>query len=104
MSFLKRLFGGGGSAATPQGTVNVYVKVRRTGEVVPLRLRRGYDISEGDDGRLFARKTVMGKRSFERVEATIYFDKNNRVTEAELPGGELSDEGAYLEQQENAQN
>lgn len=99
MDFLKRFFGGGGSAADDGMTVMVYIKITRTGEIVPLRLRRGYDISQSDDGRHFARKLVMGKRSFERVEAELYFNAQGKVVDAELSGGELVSAEEYYDQQ-----
>lgn len=103
MGFLKRIVeaftGGGSSAPEDRSGVYVYIKIRRTGEIVQIRLNKGNEISQDDDGRLFVRKLVMGQRSFERIEATIYFDSSYRVTEADLAGGELSDREAYSAQQ-----
>jgi hypothetical protein len=104
MGFLKRIVeaftgGGGSSSSEDHGGEYVYIKIRRTGEIVQLRINKGNEISQDDDGQLFVRKLVMGQRSFERIEATIYFDSSYRVKDADLPGGELSDRDAYLAQQ-----
>jgi len=105
MSFLKKLAGlfGGGGAPADRGFF-VYIKIQRTGEVVRLRLRPGYDLSIADDGKPFARKVIIGQRGFERVDAELYFDKNYNLVNAEISGGELSDEEAYFAQQEAAPN
>lgn len=103
MGFLKKLVGaltGGGGAAQDDSGVYVYVKVKRSGEIVRLRLMPGYDISKNEDGRFFSRKMVMGGRSFERVDATFYFDKSYKLVEADTPGGEIVDEEAYQEQED----
>jgi hypothetical protein len=100
MSFLKRLFGSrGGSGSRDQG-IYVYIKIRRSGEVVRLRINKLNDLSRNDDGQLFVRKLVMGTRSFERVEAMLYFDDSYHLKDAELVGGELAAEADYLAQQD----
>jgi len=103
MGFLGRLFGGRKPPSTPQNGVPVYVRIKRTGEVVPVWLRRGYDISIGDDGELFANKLVMGRRSMDKVEATFYFDKTYRFLRADLSGGgEMATADDYQAQQNSA--
>jgi len=100
MGFLKKLFGGGGDSGGQDGGIYAYIKLNRSGEIVRLRLTVGYEISRDDDGVLFTRKLVMGSRTFEKAEATLYFDDQYRVTGADISGGELSDEAEWLAQQE----
>lgn len=96
MSFLKKLFGG---PRPGDDAIYVYIKIRRTGEIAKLRIHKGNDLSRDDEGRLFVRKMVMGSRSFERVEATLYFDDSYHLQNAELVGGEISTEKEYLAHQ-----
>jgi hypothetical protein len=99
MGFLKRitdLFFREGSAKPDTGTY-AYVRIKRTGEVVRVRMMKGYDISQNDEGRLFSRKVVMGTRGFDQVECTFYFNKDYKLVDAEIGrGGEWVDEEDYL--------
>lgn len=102
MGFFRNLFGGllGGKSEPNDRGVYGYVKILRSGEIVPVRMLPGYDISEHDDGQYFARKMVMGTYSFEQIEAVFYLDGKFRIINAEISqGGQLSDEAAYLAQQ-----
>jgi hypothetical protein len=99
MNLLKSLFGGGSSGDDPNA-LYVYVKILRSGEVVRLRIHKGNDVSVNDEGERFVRKLVMGNQSFERVDATIYFDNQFRVTHADMPGGEIVTKAEYGAQQD----
>lgn len=90
MSFFKKLVGAftGGAGSQDRG-VYVYIKIRRSGEIVRVRIDPINDVSADEDGQRFTRKLVMGSRSFEQVEATLYFDSNNRITSSDISGGEL---------------
>jgi hypothetical protein len=103
MEFLKNLFGGllGGGRSGDSG-VYVYIRLDRSGEIIRLRINPGNEISRDDNEQLFVRKLVTGSRSFERAEATIYFDSSYRVKNADISGGELSSEKEYRAQQEQA--
>lgn len=95
MNFLKRLLGGGGAGGDQDG-VYFYVRVKRTGEVIRLRLHRFNDLSMSDDGEsYYVRKLIVGQRSFDRIEAEFSFDKNRRFVAAEITGGELVDQADY---------
>ena len=98
MGFLKKLLGGGSSGGK-DGGIYVYIRLNRSGEVVRLRLTVGYEISRDDDGVLFTRKLVMGSSSFEKAEATIYFDDNYNVTGADITGGDIANESDWLAQE-----
>lgn len=100
MSFLKKFV----EMLTPSSSpgddgLYVYIKIRRTGEIVSLRLHKGNDISQDDEGRFFVRKLIMGQRSFDKVEATLYFDSNYHVIDSEMSGGEVVDKAAFDAQQ-----
>lgn len=97
MSFLKKLFGKGGESR--DDGIYLYVKIRRSGEIVRVRVHKLNELSRNDEGQLFVRKLVMGTRSFERVEAEFYFDDSYRLTGAELTGGDMATEQDYLAQQ-----
>lgn len=100
MGFIRKLFGG--RQTSSNGGIYVYVRIHRTGEIVQLRLGVGYDISQRDEGGYFAHKIVMGKSSFERADATFYFDRNYKLEGTDIQGGEISTEDEYLRQQEDS--
>jgi hypothetical protein len=96
---LKKLFGGGergSSAAGDRDGIYLYIRSKRTGEVIRLRLHRYNDLSATDsEGGYFARKTIVGQSSFDRIEAEFTFDRHRRLTHDEITGGELVDREAY---------
>jgi hypothetical protein len=101
MSFLKRfanfLFRDG--ASKPSDGIFAYVRIKRTGEVVRVRMMRGYDISQDDNGGFFSRKLVMGTRGFEQIDCTFYFDSSYHLVNTEVGrGGELATEEDYQKQ------
>ncbi|MFQ3536478.1 MAG: hypothetical protein SNJ58_11430 [Aggregatilineales bacterium] len=85
-------------AHAAQGDIGMYyyVKVRRSGEVVRIRINPNNDLSLTDDeSGYFVRKVAVGTRSFERVELEVTYDKNRHVTNIEVQGGTLVDQAAY---------
>ncbi|PJF36977.1 MAG: hypothetical protein CUN49_02705 [Candidatus Thermofonsia Clade 1 bacterium] len=73
-----------------------YVRVRRSGEVVRIRINPNNDLSLTDDeSGYFVRKVAVGTRSFERVELEVTYDKNRRVIDVQVQGGDLVDQAAY---------
>jgi hypothetical protein len=94
VGFLKKLFGGG----EPHDKDGLYFYIRSdsTGEVIQLRLHRYNDLSlSGDSQGFYVRKTVVGKRSFDRIEAEFNFDKGRNLASCDVTGGELVDRAAY---------
>jgi len=88
----------GTPASAAQGDIGMYyyVKVRRSGEVVRIRINPNNDLSLTDDeSGYFVRKVAVGTRSFERVELEVTYDKNRNVTHIEVQGGTLVDQAAY---------
>lgn len=89
-------------SGTPAGAAHgdigmyYYVRVRRSGEVVRIRINPNNDLSLTDDeSGYFVRKVAVGTRSFERVELEVTYDKNRNVTHIEVQGGTLVDQAAY---------
>jgi hypothetical protein len=104
MDFLKKLLGGGRAPSGDKDGIYFYVKVDQTGEVIQVRLNKANDLSMSDSGGYFARKVIVGQRSFDRIEAEFYFDGRRQFTSADITGGELvdkSDYEAYLASQES---
>ncbi len=106
MDFLKRIFSGADAdQSADRDGLYYYVKASRTGEVIQVRLNRANDLSLTDDGNYFARKLIVGQRSFDRIEAEFFFDRNRRLISADMTGGELvekADYDAYQAQQSAA--
>lgn len=96
MDFLKRLFGGGRAGDSDAEGVYFYVRSQSTGEVVRIRLHRYNDLSQTEDQQgYYARKVIVGQKSFDRMEAEFFFDKNRRFVSGEVTGGTLVDEADY---------
>jgi hypothetical protein len=106
MSFLGKLFGnlfGGGAAPRPDDAgLYYYIKNRRSGEVIRVRINRMNDLSQSDDGAtFFIKKVIVGTRSFDRIEATFTFSggATRELLNTEISGGELVDAEAYAADQ-----
>ena len=96
MNILKKLLLGGGASGGDNDGVYFYIRAKRTGEVIQVRLNRFNDLSASDnESGYFTRKVIVGQRSFDRIEAEFYFDKNRSFVSAEVSGGELVDEADY---------
>lgn len=102
MGFLKKLFGGGGQAN--DGGIYFYIRSKRSGEVIQLRLDLNQLTPDYDSGGYVARKTVVGQKSFERLEAEFSFDKNKRLKEKSVSGGEFVTREDWIAQQDNGEN
>jgi hypothetical protein len=103
MSFLRRLFGGGGGPSR-DGGMYYYLRSKRSGEIVQIRLDLNQLSPEYDGARVigyFTNKTAVGQRSFERMEAEFHFDSNKRLTDKSVSGGEFVTRDDWLAQQEN---
>lgn len=94
MNFLKRLFGGARPAA--DDGLYYYFRSRRSGEVVQVRLNPHADLSQLDDNEgFYVRKVIVGTKSFERMEAEFFFDRNRRLLSCDVTGGELVERADY---------
>jgi hypothetical protein len=97
VSFLKRLFGGQSGRGDSDG-IYLYVRSNSTGEVIKVRLHKYNDLTASDDfTSYYVHKTIMGTKSYDRIEAEFEFDKNRRLLSSHVNGGMLVDQAAYDE-------
>jgi hypothetical protein len=102
MNVLKRLFGGIGQGDA--GGMYFYIRSRRSGEITQLRLDLNQLSPEYENERVsgyYAHKTVVGQRSFERMEAEFSFDANKRLVNKSVTGGEFVTREDWAAQQGN---
>ncbi len=108
----KSIFGSASSGGLgPDGGMYFYVRLYQVpgkqspqDEIVELRVHPHNDLSLGDDGNYFVRKTVVGNKHFRRAELVIYFDKRRGVRDHEISGGKLvtaREYDAYVEAEAN---
>ncbi len=103
MSFIRRLVQmlvGNPNSGGNSGDVGIYhyIKLKRTGRVVKVRVNRNNDLTQEDEGSgFFATKVVAF--SYDRAEVTFHYDSNKRLVNSEIEGGTLVDEDAYEEDQ-----
>lgn len=96
MGFLRKLFGGGRLDQGDKDGLYFYIRSDRTGEVIRLRLHRYNDLSPNDDFKSFTvRKTVVGSKSFDRIEAEFDFNARRELVDSTITGGTLVDRAAY---------
>jgi hypothetical protein len=97
MSFLDRLFGRnkGARPQTDQFGLPYYVKCRKCGEVLRIRLDRRWDLQQEFEGAgdvvsgYAATKEVMGTQCFNMMRVEIAFDSGHREKNREVHGGEF---------------
>jgi len=100
VGFLKRLFGGDQQSGADKDGLYYYFRANRSGEVIRVRLHRFNDLSQMDSGDgYFARKVMVGTRSFNRVEAEFTFDRNRKLISCDVTDGEMVERADYDEYQ-----
>lgn len=102
MSFLKKL----GSLFSPPSSGDrslwLYVKCDKCGEILKGRVDLYNDLSidyeeGGGETSYFCRKVFIGSnRCYRPIEVELTFDKNRRLVNEEISGGELVSEEDYL--------
>ena len=117
MSFLSRIFSrfskgksgqrGYTSKAGPHG-IHIYVQCDRCGEKIPVRLsttaelqRRDGPEAEVGSGAFFIRKTIVGNRCYQRIEARVDFDARYNVVDSEVQHGKLLTVEEYEQKNED---
>lgn len=98
MSFLKKiaasLFGGGGSG-DPDYVHREYVRCRRCGEKLSVRVDLRNELTpqyDEGEGAYYVRKGVIGggnNRCFQQIDVELYFDANRRPLSRYATGGEF---------------
>lgn len=93
MSFLSRLFRGGGPAPADKG-IYFAVRCQACGEVIRARVNPSSELSQDEDGKTyFVRKVLVGKQCFRPIEAELrYADLRGTVAGREVKGGTFVDE------------
>ncbi len=100
MDFIRRLFMGSGNAPGDIGHY-YYVKCKRCGEVIKVRINPNNDLSINDDhSGLWVHKVIVGRRCYNRIDADFYYDKGRRFKEASIGGGDLVKKEDYVADQE----
>jgi len=81
---IKSVFSGGGS----DNAHWVYVRCNRCGETIKTRIDLRNDLSRQDDGGYIVKKVLMGsQRCFERIDVTLTFDDQRRITDRQIQRG-----------------
>ncbi len=95
-------FGRGVEADADRG-IYLYVRIKRTKEVVKLRidpyndLAQQFESADGSDSPNFyiCRKEIMGRKGFDRAVLNLEFDGSRKLIASEIEGGELVNEDEY---------
>jgi hypothetical protein len=88
LSFLSRLFGGGGSGRGADGGVYIRVRCDACGEVIQARINPGSELSQVDEGGYFVRKVLVGKDCFRPIEVQLHYSDLGRTeVSREVRGG-----------------
>ncbi len=88
---LKAIFAGNDGRRPDDASAWFYVRCRRCGEVIKVRVDMRNDPSEDEDGQYVVHKTLVGgaRRCFARLEMTLILDAGRHVRGQEVTGGEF---------------
>ena len=97
----KSIFGGGsGGGAAGDVGLYYYIKSKKSGEIIRLRVNPNNGLSESDaGGEYFVRKQLHGTRGWDPIEVELTYDKNRKLSEIKITGGEQVDQDAFEAQQ-----
>jgi hypothetical protein len=88
LSFLSRLFGGGGRATSADGGIYIRVRCDACGEVIQARISPTSELSQSDEGGYFVRKVLVGRQCFRPIEVELrYADLGRTETSRAVKGG-----------------
>ena len=88
LSWLSRLFGGGGTPRASDGGVYIRVKCDACGEVIQARISPTSELSQSDEGGYFVRKVLVGRQCFRAIEVQLrYSDLGRTEISREVKGG-----------------
>jgi hypothetical protein len=93
VNWLRRIFGGGGSATTGGGRSadgGIYFEVRcdACGEVIRARVSPTSELSQDEDGSYFVRKVLVGQQCFRSIEVLLrYKDLRGTEISRDIHGG-----------------
>lgn len=80
----------------------VYVRCRRCGETIKTRIDLRNSLSARDEGGYVVNKTLMGSgknNCFQRIEVSLVFDNNRKLTDRAINFGEFITAEAYAADQ-----
>lgn len=97
MNFFKNLFGGRKTITGDDSrrALYFYVRPKRCGEIVRVRVDLINDLSQSDEGGYFCRKVVRANRCPFPAELHVSFDSNHKITQVGVQDGELLEESDY---------
>jgi hypothetical protein len=102
MGFFKKLQEMFGGRAEADSGLYYYIKLKRGGEIVRIRLEPSFELVPNYDSEGYTtRKTVVGPKTFQRAEAMFYFTASRMLDRVEVDGGEMADESEWLAQQQS---
>jgi hypothetical protein len=88
LSWLARLFGGGGGVRSADGGIYVEVQCSSCGEVIRARVSPTSELSQDDDGTYFVRKVLVGQKCYRSIEVLLrYKDLRGTELSREVHGG-----------------
>ncbi len=78
-----------GAPSGSDGDVGLYYYIRcnRCGEVIRVRINPNNDLSVRDKDQRFTRKTIVGQKCYNRIEAEFTYSASRKLTGAEITGG-----------------
>lgn len=87
----------------------VYVRCARCGEQLNSRINLNNDLSveyEGENEQSYhCRKTIVGRTGcFQRIEVKLNFDKNRKIVDRQISGGEFIEADEYSLEEDTAQS
>jgi len=93
MSFFERLKKAFSSSGGDSRNYWVNVRCKRCGEVITSRIDLFNDLSKDfETGQYMTRKVLIGSgeaRCFQKIEVTLIFDKNKRLIDRSISGGDF---------------
>jgi hypothetical protein len=93
------------SSSEDENAYWIYVRCDRCGEQLLSRVNLYNDLSVdylgNKDQTYHCRKTLVGRTGcFQRIEVKLTFDKNRKLIEHQISGGEFIDESEHAEEDE----
>lgn len=100
---LSKLFSGGPRLSGDDIGLYHYVRCKRCGEVIRVRINPMNDLSADDQNKnRFVHKVIVGQRCYNRIEADFTYNTNRQLIDSSVSGGTLVDEAAYQADQRSA--
>jgi hypothetical protein len=93
---LANLFTGGAKPLSGDIGLYYYIRCDRCKEVIRVRINPMNDLSGTDDGKgYFVRKTIVGRRCYNRIEAEFMYSRDRKLIDSTISGGRLVEQAEY---------